>query len=95
MIEYNLPSNITSVKIHAVEENTFICKTGLTTRCLRLTIDTDYRIKLIKWRRISSVFERDTTSIRTKFWCYLNLNNEGELCDIKISFNRKVKMIIF
>ena len=48
-------------------------------------------LNLWKWRRTSSVFERDTTSIRSKFWCYLNLKNEGELGDIKISLDGKLK----
>ena len=48
-------------------------------------------LNLRKWKSTSSIFKRDTTSIRTKFWCYLNLKNEGELNDIKISLDGKVK----
>ena len=45
----------------------------------------------MKMESTSSVFKRDTTSIRIKFWCHLNLKNEGELGDIKISLDEKLK----
>ena len=48
-------------------------------------------LNLRKWGSTSSVFKRDTTSIRTKFWCYLNIKNKEELGDIKISLDGKIK----
>ena len=48
-------------------------------------------LNLRKLRSTSSIFKRDTTSIRAKFWCYLNLKNEGELGDIKTTFDGKLK----
>ena len=46
------------------------------------------RLNLREWIRTLSIF-KSTTSIRTKLWCNLNLDNEGQFRDIKIFFDTK------